>query len=226
MEAVVSEVVTRVTPQLGPDDLPTTLADLRQLTTRLAKVLDQTGRSGQSATSRPTQSAGSVPSWIQVSTSRVLDLFLRQLGRSVGWRRIYLVSPWISDTGVESTLHFYTFLERLREYETTLYVVTRPPRNDWHADAVHRLGATGRANIVYVENLHAKLYTASTDAGQFAMLGSANFIRRSFASHEIGILVNATLGGKPLVAHLDREANKIYHTPGRTIQYSARFSFS
>lgn len=163
------------------------------------------------------------PPWLRVATRRVLNLFLGQLASSQGWKRLYIISPWISELTEGASLPFDLLLRRLEEYGTTVYVVTRPPVEAWHATAVARLAETRRANIAYVPDLHVKLYTALTNQGAFAMLGSANFTQQSLINREIGLLVNAYLEGKRVVKDLNSEASQIYRMPGRTLAYQADF---
>ncbi len=165
----------------------------------------------------------SLPPWLRVATRQVLDLFLTTLARSHGWKRIYVISPWISEFEASAALTFDQLLKRLQADRTTAYIVTRPPTEDWHARALERLGNSGRANVALVPNLHAKLYIASTNVGAFAMLGSANFTQQSLGNREIGILVNAYSDGKRVVSQLDREAALIYRMPGRKLIYKAAF---
>lgn len=166
----------------------------------------------------------SAPLWIRVGTRRVLDLFLQPLSRSTGWKRIFIISPWISDIAHSSSITSDQFLQRLQRDKTTAYIVTRPPQEEWHERAILRLGESGRANIALVPDLHIKLYTALTDQGSFAMLGSANFTQQALANKEIGLLVNSYSDGRKLVSELNYEAAQIYRLPDRQLIYRASFS--
>jgi hypothetical protein len=163
------------------------------------------------------------PPWLRVATRRVLNLFLRQLASSHGWKRLYIISPWISELAEGASLSFDVLLQRLVEDGTTVYLVTRPPEEPWHEAAVARFAETGRANVAFVPDLHVKLYTALTNQGAFAMLGSANFTQQSLSNREIGLLVNAYLEGKRVVKDLNYEASQIYRMPGRTLAHKANF---
>src|SRR5262245_6427707 len=44
--------------------------------------------------------------WLQVSTRRVIYTYLHALVRSHGWNRLYIVSPWISDFGIDAGMTF------------------------------------------------------------------------------------------------------------------------
>ena len=163
------------------------------------------------------------PPWLQVATRRVLNLFLGQLASSQGWKRLYIISPWISELAEGASLSFDLFLQRLKKDGTTVYLVTRPPEEPWHEAAVAKLADTGRVNVAFVADLHVKLYTALTSQGAFAMLGSANFTQQSLSSREIGLLVNAYLEGKSVVRDLNYEASQIYRMPGRRLAHKADF---
>ena len=176
------------------------------------------------ARSSHTFNSDNYPPWLKVATSKVIDAFLKQLSRSDRWNRISVVSPWISEFDEGTTIRFATFLRRLVDDGTTLYVTTRPPEETWHIDAIERIAETGRANIAFVRNLHAKLYTASTSNGNFALMGSANFTRKSLVAEELGVLVNDYASGKKVVRHLQDEAFRIYRTPGRVLEHKAKFT--
>jgi hypothetical protein len=162
--------------------------------------------------------------WLKVSTRRVLDLFLSSLAYSPGWKRLYLISPWISDIVHAASLTSDQFCKRAQADNTTIYVVTRPPEEPWHKQALERLGDTGRVNMAVVPDLHIKLYTALTRQTSFAMLGSANFTQQSLLGREIGLRIDAYSDGRKLVSQLHYEANQVYRIPGRRLLYKASFS--
>ena len=163
------------------------------------------------------------PPWLRVATRKVLNLFLGQLASSYGWKRLYIISPWISELSEGATLSFDLLLARLKADGATVYLITRPPEEPWHAAAVARFADTGRVNVAFVPDLHVKLYTALTNQGAFAMLGSANFTQKSLGNREIGILVNAYMGGRRVVKDLNSEASQIYRMPGRALVHKADF---
>jgi len=163
------------------------------------------------------------PNWITIATRRVLDLFLGPLAHSPGWKRIYLISPWLSEIEHSATLNSNQFLRRVKDDGTTVYVVTRPPVEDWHVHALNRLGETGRANVAIVPGLHIKLYTAITQRTSFAMLGSANFTQQALINREIGLMVSSYGDGRRLVSQLNYEAANIYRLPERRLIFQASF---
>jgi hypothetical protein len=193
----------------------------------LGQLLDEAVRAEIERRMREAQVGGrhavNVPSWLEVSTRKVLDLFLAPLSRTKDWRRLYIVSPWISPFATGTTVTFERFLQRISQDGTTTYVVTRPPEEPWHESAIERLGETGRVNLVLVPYLHMKLYTAETRAASFAVLGSANFTQRSLDNRELGLRVNAYAEGTRLVRDLKYEAAEAYRAPERELVFQAKF---
>src|SRR5262249_16920700 len=142
-----------------PGDQPLIAASLREIVsdairehfpldtqTEAQAILDDAFRDSPQQVVRPIVSREAAPVWLKVSTHRVLDLFLEPLARSAGWKRLFLISPWISDIAHSASLTSDQLLKRLRDDGATAYVVTRPPENDWHERALTRIGETGRAN--------------------------------------------------------------------------------
>jgi Putative DNA-binding domain/PLD-like domain len=164
------------------------------------------------------------PPWLRVASHRVLQLFLDPLAKSHGWKRLYIVSPWLSSFDSGASITFTQMLKRIVDDGTTVYVVTRPPESAWHSEAVELLASTTRANIVEVPQLHAKLYAARTATASFAVLGSANFTQASLAANrEIAVRVDGYAGGRSVVSNLELEAANIYRTPGRHFLSHAKF---
>ena len=118
------------------------------------------------------------------------SVFLVPLARSHGWQKLFLISPWISEFGVEAGMSVGQLVKRLKDDNATAYIVTRPPVEVWHRTALDRFAERGKANIALVESLHTKLYCADMDQGSFALLCSANLTIQSLNNIEIG-------GGSP-----------------------------
>jgi hypothetical protein len=198
---------------------------LRPVVRDLSAALDQvTQRAAPSEVALPPRTGTErVPAWITIATRRVLDLFLTPLALSPGWKRLFLISPWLSEIEHSASLTSNQLLKRLRDEETTVYVVTRPPVEEWHRLALQRLAESGRANIATVQGLHIKLFTAVTSRGSFAMLGSANFTQQALANREIGLLITSFGDGRRLVAELHHEAANIYRLPDRRLVHQASF---
>jgi phosphatidylserine/phosphatidylglycerophosphate/cardiolipin synthase-like enzyme len=158
-----------------------------------------------------------MPDWLSVHTRRVLGAFVGTLGNLPGWERIFVVSPWLSSFDKDCGMSFRQFVKRLRDERPAVYVVTRPPAEAWHSEAVHALAATGSANIALLPNLHAKLFVAETRAMSICMVTSANFTAQSLINNEIGLLIRNKGEGQQLVRRLTHEAAQIYRTDGRKL---------
>jgi hypothetical protein len=161
--------------------------------------------------------------WVRLITRRVIAHFLGVLARTHGWNKVYLVTPWISEISQRGIPSLGQMAKRLRDENATVYVVTRPPIEAWHENALCILEASQRANIVLVPDLHTKLYCASTAQADFALFGSANFTQQSFDNIELGVFVSSVGPGKRLVRELIYEAGSIYRSPGRTQRSTRKF---
>jgi Putative DNA-binding domain len=191
-----------------------------------AVIADALAERSPIASLQPTERKEQIPIWLNLATRRVLDLFLTNLSRSHGWKRLNIVSPWIDEVGGPlATLNFDQMLRRLGDDRATVYVVTRPPQEDWHRRAIQRLADSGRANIALLPDLHVKLFTAQTLQSSFAMFGSANFTTRSLINREIGVLISSFGDGRALVRDLDYQAAEIYRHPARQLISKAKLSY-
>lgn len=170
--------------------------------------------------------AAGTGTWLQLVTRRVIAAFLEKLAISHGWKKLYLISPWISDLTIDCGLSLAQLLKGSQDYGATIYVVTRPPapEDDWHQSAIDRLASSGMASIVFLPELHTKLYCAYTNNGAFALLGSANLTIGSLSNQEIGLVVREVGSGKTLFRRLAAEAAAIYRSPGRRLVCERRFS--
>jgi hypothetical protein len=162
--------------------------------------------------------------WVQLITRRVIAEFLGMLARARGWNKVYLITPWISEISHPGVPTLAQMAKRLRDENATLYVVTRPPIEDWHENALQIIESTQRANIVLVPELHTKLYCASTAEAEFALFGSPNLTQKSLQNIEIGLFVRGSGQGRQFVRDLIHEAAEIYRTPGRTQRATRRFN--
>ncbi len=109
------------------------------------------------------------------------------------------------------SLNFNQVLQRLQTDDCTTYVVTRPPDQDWHRDALNALRDTGCTSIVLNPALHAKIYVAETASHNCGLLGSANFTARSIKNAEVGVIVEGkTIASRSLLSELRRLAQDLY----------------
>src|SRR5262249_1276063 len=122
-----------------------------------------------------------------------------------------------SSFGKDCGMTFDQFVKRVRDDRPVVYVVTRPPEEGWHKEAIEALAATGSVNIALLPNLHAKLFLAETRAMSVCTVTSANFTAQSLVNHEIGLLIRGRGEGQKLVRRLHQEAVQIYRTEGRKL---------
>lgn len=159
-----------------------------------------------------------MPLWLSVETRLVIAQFLQWLSRTHQWRRIWLISPWLSEIRSPGVVSLSQIVKRLSDDRCTLYVVTRPPEAEWHWSVLQALRDSGRANVCLVPGLHTKLYCAETAPASFVMLGSANFTQRSLMNRELGVMMRASEEGAPVVRKLIQEAADIYRcSEGRKV---------
>jgi len=133
----------------------------------------------------------------------VQSVFSARLKRSKNEvQKIIIVSPWISygDNKKGSLLNIVSVIDA---YKIPTYVFTRQPQNVTHTQAMNTLISCPYVEIVYNNNLHAKLYicVAPYPYG-FAIIGSANLTVGSQDLYEIGLLIMAQGGGEEIVKQL------------------------
>jgi hypothetical protein len=163
-------------------------------------------------------------SWIHLVTRHVIGEFLGMLARARGWNKVYLIAPWISEISYPGVPTLAQMAKRIHDENATVYVVTRPPIDDWHENALQIIESTRRANIALVPELHTKLYCASTAEAEFALFGSPNLTQRSLQNIEMGLFVRGSGQGKQFVRDLIQEAADIYRSPSRTLRATRRFN--
>lgn len=97
-------------------------------------------------------------------------------------RRLWLISPWItSGSGANDHLNFLT--DAAAQSKCEVRILTRPPRDKWHTEAVSRLRTQLNPMILYNEYLHAKLYIMTCDGFQCALVGSPNLTKRAMTDN-------------------------------------------
>jgi hypothetical protein len=137
---------------------------------------------------------------VEIIRKRVLEEFLRRALHHGNLNRLVMISPWISDFRVslgDGAFNLEKLLSKMIEDRTYFSLVTRKPRELWHAEAVDQIlaykkQAKGRAQIKYNNNLHAKIYIAKLDRFAGCLIGSPNMTGRSLTNDEIGVLVRKT----------------------------------
>jgi hypothetical protein len=138
-----------------------------------------------------------------VVRSGIQRVFVSRLRRAKGHvRHVVVVSPWItSGAGNESVLN--SLLQIIRSQRLVSYFITRRPQNSAHLEAVEKVKSCPTAELVYNDNVHAKIYAAPGPPPYgFALLGSANLTAGSLELYEIGLLIVGVGAGTAIVDDL------------------------
>jgi hypothetical protein len=124
---------------------------------------------------------------------------LSRAGRTA--QKLVIASPWITGDSQGGTLSRIARIIKRRGIAT--YVFTRPPKTEAHRSALNALAACPSVELVFNENLHAKVYACLAPYPYgFGMLGSANLTSHSEELHEIGLVVLSGGGGDEIVKEL------------------------
>jgi HKD family nuclease len=93
-------------------------------------------------------------------------------------RKISFVTPWVTEAPGKND-----FLAMIVEASTVskakVRILTRPPKESWHRNALAVMNANLKPTVLYNPQLHAKLYILECDGFRYALLGSPNFTRRA-----------------------------------------------
>lgn len=138
-----------------------------------------------------------------VIRSGLQRVFVNRLARAKGRiRHIVVISPWITTTG-ERTCPFNLLVQLIRSRRLPSYFVTRKPNTFEHNRSVEMLIASPTVELVYNENVHAKVFACVAPSPDgFALLGSANLTANSLSLYEIGLLVVGVGPGSKVVDDL------------------------
>jgi hypothetical protein len=138
-----------------------------------------------------------------VIRSGIQRVFVNRLKRAREHvRRIVVISPWITASDNTSS-PFFSLVQLIRSRRLPAYVITRRPQNSGHTEATEILKACPTVELIYNDNVHAKIYAATGPSPHgFALLGSANLTAGSLELYEIGLLVIGVGPGTSIVDDL------------------------
>jgi hypothetical protein len=133
----------------------------------------------------------------------IQEVFVNRLWRAKNHvRKVVLISPWITAVPGKNCA-FTRMVSLLRSRRIPAYIFTRPPDSPSHAAAVAALRDCPTAELLYNNNIHAKIYACLAPTPRaFAILGSANLTANSLDLYEIGLLVLGVGPGASLVDDL------------------------
>ncbi len=141
--------------------------------------------------------------YAEIIFDRPVERFLREvIVNNDRFDHLVIVSPFM---GVieDPVAGLEQLVRKIDRDRTFTYVVTCPPEQDWHSNAVGILSRSDFVEIRYNPSLHAKLYVAHILDGGFAMLGSGNLTPTSIERNiEIGVMIHARGRGRDLVHEL------------------------
>ena len=155
---------------------------------------------------------------IELIRNRVIENYFKRVlhrGRIV---RMIIISPWISDFKISTSfgdINLRSLCGMFKSHKTIVYIVTRPPKEIWHKEAIDILENEkkhGNAKIYlkYNSNLHAKILFTLSDQRESGLIGSANLTHRSLISDEIGVYIRKVEKTRKLVEGLRVSAMHIY----------------
>jgi hypothetical protein len=137
---------------------------------------------------------------VRKGIQNVFDARLRRAKNKAS--KIIIASPWISCSGAKKG-PFLSIVSTINRYKIPTYIFTRQPQNAAHTLAMNLLMSCSYIEIVYNNNLHAKLYICMAPYPYgFAIMGSANLTSASEDLYEIGLLILAEGGGEEIVKQL------------------------
>jgi hypothetical protein len=154
-----------------------------------------------------------MPREIDVSLSRLVPaavirsgvqrVFVNRLKRAKEHaRHVVIVSPWITAVGGPSC-PFSALVQVIQKWRGPAYFFTRPPESVEHLKATQLLRACPTVELVYNDNIHAKVYACTGPSPHgFALLGSANLTANSLNLYEIGLLIIGVGPGSSIVDEL------------------------
>lgn len=108
--------------------------------------------------------------------------------------RLWLITPWLNydDTKGDAVRMIH---EALRDTQCSMTVITRPPRDVYHQQAIDLL-RTLKTTVYLCPNLHTKLYILECDGFRAAVLGSPNLTTRGDRrNREIAVEFKTVLEG-------------------------------
>ncbi len=138
-----------------------------------------------------------------VIRSGIQRVFVNRLRREKDHvRHVVVISPWITSSP-DSSSPLKLLIKLIRSRSFPAYIITRRPQNHAHTQAIEALKTCPTVELIYNDNVHAKIYAATGPSPHgFALLGSANLTAGSLELYEIGLLVIGVGPGSSIVEDL------------------------
>jgi len=121
-------------------------------------------------------------------------------------QNLILISPFVG-TLEGSRVTLDGVCRKAVERGILIYVITRPPEEEYHQQAIDTFMSYDQVELRFNESLHAKLYICicQDESQSFALLGSANLTRNSIEKNiEIAMMIYGRGHGREILRELSR----------------------
>lgn len=200
------------------DKRPMNIGEIREMVLanpRFRKLVELEVLAQRGFTAGPSSGEISEPPYIQLLTERSVERFLqRYMITSARPQVLVLVSPFIGDL-VGQLYSLQDLVKRLGADQTRAYVVTRPPRDEYHRAGLAVLEQSPYVEIRYNSDVHAKLYVAwnREEEDSFALFGSGNLTASGLRYNlELGMMILSRGQGRALVRDLYQWGSQVLRT--------------
>lgn len=138
---------------------------------------------------------------IELIHSRVIENFFKKIVRFGEFKKLIIISPWISNfkfeySGNSKYTSLPTLLKYLSKSDSYLEVLTREPikSDDWHLEAVRQIHSVSnrKFKVHFNNDLHSKIIIAEMNYAEFCLIGSPNFTNRSLSNIEVAMSIKKT----------------------------------
>lgn len=145
--------------------------------------------------------------YIEIVTDKPVKKFLLRFCLcQTSIQSLILVSPIVGTLqGTQVTLDLVC--RKAQENNILTYVITRPPDDRFHKEAVSTFLSCDQAEVRFNESLHAKLYVClcQDESQSFALLGSANLSRTSIERNiEVAMMIYGRGQGRDILQELSQ----------------------
>jgi hypothetical protein len=138
----------------------------------------------------------------RVLTYRVMEEFLsRVLLEDRPISTLTLVSPWISPLEL-GHIGLSSLRDRIHHRHIRTLILTRPPLDEWHSNALDLLKNSPWVSICVLPDLHAKIFLCEAVPVGFGLIGSANLTAKSLTNFEVAVLFEGRGIFSPLLKEL------------------------
>jgi hypothetical protein len=206
------------------DKRPMTIGEIREMVLanpRFRRLVELEMLAQRGFTPSPRQGESSEPPYIQVLTERSVERFLqRYMIATERPQVLVIVSPFISDLAGQ-LYGLQDIVKRINADRTRTYVVTRPPRDEYHRVGLAVLEKSPYVEIRHNPDVHAKLYIAwnREEENSFALFGSGNLTSGGLRYNlELGMMILSRGQGRALVRELYQWGNHTLRTVSQRVK--------